>query len=87
MFNQEIKINGQVFYSHPCKFQEICDKNNRYNPALTTKNKYGVEHLNQCTVGGGCGCKHWREETDKEIGWNNPLNRHLYRGNKEREKE
>jgi hypothetical protein len=68
----KITINGQDFYTHACKFQELCDKKNRYNPALTIKNKYGVEHSNQCTVGGGPGCKIWCEETDKEIGWDFP---------------
>jgi|WetSurMetagenome_2_1015567.scaffolds.fasta_scaffold93089_2 hypothetical protein len=62
----KIVINEQEFYTHACKYQTICDKNNRYNPALTIKNKYGVTHLNNCVMGGGCGCKVWQEETDKE---------------------
>jgi hypothetical protein len=65
----KITINGQEFYTHSCKFQELCDKHNRYNPALKLTNKYGIEHLNQCTVGGGCGCKSWTEQTAIEQGW------------------
>ena len=67
--NIKIVINGQEFYTRSCKFQKLCDEKNRYNPALTIKNDYGIEHLNQCTVGGGSGCIHWKTETDKEIGW------------------
>ena len=83
----KITINNQEFYTHACKFQELCDKNNRYNPALTIKNKYGIEHLNQCTVGGGSGCVIWRTETDRETGWDNTFNRHFHRGQPLREPE
>lgn len=66
---KSIGANGCEFATYRCKFDELCDKHNRYNPAIMTKNSYGVEHLNICTHGGGPGCKKWREETDKEIGW------------------
>jgi hypothetical protein len=70
MLNQQVIINGQDFYTSPCKFEAICKKTGKFNPALKLVNKYGVEHLNSCVMGGGCGCVTWRTETDKEIGWN-----------------
>jgi hypothetical protein len=59
--NQSITINGQTFYSRPCRFENNCLN---YNPALkipitlTIRGKQvgATEKLNPCTTGGGCAC-------------------------------
>ena len=75
MIQQQIIINGQEFYTSPCKYEEICKKNSKFNPALKLVNKYGVEHLNPCMMGGGTACATWRNEIDQLIGWDHPFNR------------
>lgn len=72
---KSVGANGQEFYTYPCKFEKKCDRENRYNPAVMIKNKYGIEHLCPCTHGGGAGCSYWRNQTDEEMGWATLLKR------------
>ena len=53
--DQKIVINGQIFFSHGCKFEDECPK---YNPALILEKP--TPHLNKCTSGGGTAYTCWK---------------------------
>jgi hypothetical protein len=68
-------INGCIFTTYPCKYQDGC---NKYNPALTLIDKRTVEFLNCCTHGGGAGCASWRNKTNRLLGGYDPFQNRSY---------